>query len=238
MDKLESLKKDINISTLKDIFKLNIQNPNDLNLFLTGFQTYYTGENYKENVYKETIIRSFLICNEILPFSYVNSGVIDSNILSDEGDLLDEYLSGIISNKKNFLYDYLYRVFYGFKNKYYSSYENMDNIDIEISRILTDVDSDSSEFANFLKDEISNSMSYASEFLYINDDLPAMLTTDRIFIYSALLNYSYSEIMSTTKFKNYLISLLNGGNIPSNWDNIRVIFGEFLKELSKRTINY
>ena len=81
-------------------------------------------------------------------------------------------------------------------------------------------------------------LNYGTEFLHINDNLPSMIVNKRIFVYSALLNYSYSEINQTTNFKTYLKSFLTTDNIPINWDNIREIFINFLKELSKRTINY
>lgn len=255
MKKIRSL---LDFSKLKYMFQKNIQNPMDLSNFLNKFQnilelTELNEDNKRiSSSHKEVIKRLFLIQIEILPFYYLYEGEI-----SNMENVIEEFLNGKIGIPKKSLYDNLFRIYNQYEHKYIVSYKDIENINSEIYRILTDIDAE--DLLNFFKEqnlinfdveEINKNLTtetkilsieenlISEEFLYINNNLPNMIITDRILIYSALLNYSYSEIMSTENYKNMLSNKLKNNNIPSNWDDIRIIFIEFLKELSKRTINY
>ena len=96
-----------------------------------------------------------------------------------------------------------------------------------------------SVFVKFIKDISHNE--FAKEFMNINGIPGNMLRSNHIALYSALLNFSKSELESSTIYLNYLKSIYPENmnrNIYSNWDSIRVLFERFLKELSIRTIHY
>lgn len=176
--------------------------------------------------YKNVTERAFLICMEDLPISALTDPSIVIPILEDE------YSNGLLNlNKESLLEKYYIRVRVG-RDEYDDlySYKGIGNLSNEVDEIISCFN----ELKNFIKDTFS--INFAEEFLSINDNMPKMLSTNRIVIYSALLNYSKSELDNAPYYKKYIKGFIV--NIPENWDNIRVEFREFLEELSKRTINY
>lgn len=176
--------------------------------------------------YKNITERAFLVCMEDLPIFALTDPSIEIPFLENE------YSNGFLNlNKESLLEKYYIRVRVG-RDEYDDlySYKGIDNLSSEVDEIISYFN----ELKKFIEDTFS--INFAEEFLSINDNMPKMLSTNRIVIYSALLNYSKSELDNAPYYKKYIEGFIV--NIPENWDNIRVEFREFLEELSKRTINY
>lgn len=189
----------------------------------------------------------FLLQEEIIPFSEL----FTYSLYINGKQIINEYTNGIKNCIERSIYDYDISVYYG--NSEVTSYANIENIDSEVERILDSVDEEIFHYELIDGKEVKvsdgkglalliNTLktgSIASEFLRINNTISKMLSEKRLFIYSAMLNYSKSEIDKTVVYKS-LINLPQEvyGKILDNWDQIRRIFIEFLENLSKRTINY
>lgn len=222
------------INSLLNLFQENIKKPSELKAFLMDFNKSILLEADSHN---NLTTRSFFFLNENAPISILTQ----PNEVAFLG-IIDEFNKGSISPIRKSLYkSYNIKVFYGKEDVNIISYSSVSNINSEILKILDDVDSDNSlsNFLSNLLNKFGETINYSEEFLNVNNTLPKMFTTQRIFVYSALLNYSYSEIQKTSIYKEYLGNLINNpAKIPENWDKIRYIFKEFLDQLLKRTINY
>lgn len=224
------IKNNIDFDKVRFIASEYITDKYELESFISNFNNNIL---LNANSLDKTINKFFLISNEIYPFSTLESS---ENV---ENGIIEEYLNGTLKKKNIFLTDYNIKVFSGvIKNPYkehFISYKDNNNLNDEVERIFNFVDGEKI-LQNFL--ESINDKGNINLFLNINSVLPEMLSTKKIFLYSALLNYTYSEIDRTVFFKQYLKTFLKDNKIPVNWDKIRVIFKDFLKELKERTINY
>lgn len=230
----------------KIIFK-NIQNADDLRSFFKGYNEIILTEG---DSYNRTLKTSFMIINEDIPFRYLHAEKyeIPETVIGD-------YESGKINIKNNSLYDIYPCVYSDVIKDNTIAYANSENITDEITKILEQTDSEGKDLSIFLITycglDFANSENVAKEFISINNKLPKMVDSERIIIYSALLNYTAKEINSAKNYKAFLLSLISKyfkkydatfthkmHKIPDNWDRVAKIFKDFLKELSRRTINY
>ena len=131
---------------------------------------------------------------------------------------------------------YLIKVYWG-DNDNTKSYADFANIEAEARTIWYEYFSevDTYDFVNndFLSKE-NNIHSIARSFLCINDELPAMLSSN-IALYSLLINNTLEGLNSSQKD---LLTRLYPDREPLKLWNYRYIFLEFLDALSKRTIHY
>lgn len=210
------------VDKLRRILEININKPSVILPFLENLNSeILTSDDSHNNL----LSRATAVCNEDYPFRYLTTDSINTSIEN-------EYKTGVIIRKEKSLYDYIFKVYAEIKTDNIA-YKNNENINEEIERILSVTDDSDKTLENFLESLGIDDL--GSEFLSINDNLPGMVTTDRIFIYSALLNYSNSQIESTISYRDMLNNFLPN---RENWDKIAELFRKFLENLVKGTINY
>lgn len=132
---------------------------------------------------------------------------------------------------------YNIRVYYNVKNKI--SYKDINNIYDEVNRIL---DSKDIEFINLLMNRDasrSDTVTWAcEEFLNMNETDPKMFSSDRVIIYSALLNYdSINDPLLLSKIVE-LSNIENKIFLSGNWKIYSSIFRKILDKFDKRLLHY
>lgn len=123
---------------------------------------------------------------------------------------------------------YNIRVYHGIKNKV--SYRDAANITSEIDRILT---SSEKSFLNLITSDIS------SELLNINETEAKMLSTERVVLYSALINFDTIN----QDLLNKILNISGTSNISSvltssTWRSYSKMFKEILNKLDIQLIHY
>ena len=128
---------------------------------------------------------------------------------------------------------YNIRVYYNVKNKV--SYKDINNIHDEVNRIL---DNEDIKFINLLMNKNasnSDTVTWAcEEFLNMNETDPKMFSSDRVIIYSALLNY---DSINDSTLLSKIVELSNIENkafLSDNWKYYVSLFRKLLDKLDKR----
>lgn len=182
----------------------------------------------------------FAVYNEDLPCSYLVDSQNIYPVLEDGNinfqrmtyiknklkDLWETYSYELTIDKpKKLLELYNIRVYYG--NSYSISYSDMQNIKDEVRRILND---DEIRFINNMigSNDTTITDNTVKEIININNTFPNMLTSDRIVLYSALLNF---KKVSSNTFN--LIKNASGVQfiIHENWKEYYTLFNEILRKL-------
>lgn len=186
------------------------------------------------------------IYNEDIPYSIFNTRYSGSNIILDgtwddlaEGTFAKyKYLEtlkelwalygvyGYRLKQKKLRELYNIRVYHGVENKF--SYKDISNITNEFERILN------SEELSFLR---SISSTPVLELLNINEIEALMLSTNRVILYSAFLNFD--EVSSTLLSKILELSELSNTIITAdNWEKYSTMFRNILKKLDIQLVHY
>jgi len=174
---------------------------------LKGFITALNNETDVDN--RENIL--FHIGNEDLP-------VVSNYVRNDVNNI-----KNVKEDKQLSLFDYILAVNVVKDDTNKISYASYDNLDTTINSMLND--SRYSNLNTFLSPLLSGINHICKEFLQINGILPYMVSTNRIIIYSNLLNYP-KNILDVNN-----VTEINGITIGDEWDTVRYEFINFLMEL-------
>lgn len=215
----------IDSEKLKEQLILLIPDIDKLNEFLINLNSLLTNDKPNNSEFYEKFINNFfLIYNEDIPFK--------NNIVIDD-DILNEYKNGVINIKNYKLWElFNFSVYIG--NEKYISYKNKENLNNEVKKNLIAIDEEGLFQKLLTKININD---LAGEFLTINNAPAAMFLNDRIFLYSALLNYKKISIDLTITLKNKITNLI-GSDLFNSWDSLREIFIKFIDFLDVGTIHY
>lgn len=211
------------ISILKKQLETHLQNIPEINSFVFSLNEKMTNDNQ----YNQKLVQmfSYAFYEELVPLQTEQENYFKQSI----------YNYALKINKQKKLWEsYNMNVFVGVKAEGKVVYKNKENLTKELDKIFTDFPNKMRNIKSIFNIE---KIDLVDEFLNINGQLPNMLKTNRILLYSSLLNnVDYAELASA--------GLANNGKIAgvsvllSSWSDLCSEFSFFINEVSRRTIHY